>query len=312
MFFIDSLELDRLIRLVRERHSDEAVSEDLRGWSWEGRLSPYENFYFGVGELANRYCPTYRDIYLRRVLKIQAPYTFKTVRGWVYHAVSADALTRVKAVLYSKGITPGYKIVDYLKPRVKEYVDKILKEYNVDKYLKNEEVKLLRRNSKTLYNYLILQAAASVDRVIASSKYLTLDSLVHQAIPDVVEMRIDGSPIGLSRELKVDIYLGRIVADIKTGDIRDFHKYTLAGYALAIEADKSIPVDYGLIIYLSVEDDYVKVDKRVFYIGDELRSEFLEMRDEATKVILSGRDPGKPLNCPEYCIYYNICHGGRV
>ena len=191
MFFIDSLELDRLIRLVRERHSDEAVSEDLRGWSWEGRLSPYENFYFGVGELANRYCPTYRDIYLRRVLKIQAPYTFKTVRGWVYHAVSADALTRVKAVLYSKGITPGYKIVDYLKPRVKEYVDKILKEYNVDKYLKNEEVKLLRRNSKTLYNYLILQAAASVDRVIASSKYLTLDSLVHQAIPDVVEMRID-------------------------------------------------------------------------------------------------------------------------
>jgi CRISPR-associated protein Csa1 len=47
----------------------------------------------------------------------------------------------------------------------------------------------------------------------------------------------------------------------------------------------------------------------VYFIGDELRREFIEMRDEAINVIHNNMDPGKPPTCPSYCIYYNVCNG---
>jgi len=123
-------------------------------------------------------------------------------------------------------------------------------------------------------------------------------------------MRVNGQMLGLSRELRVDVYLGKLIAELKTGEKRSFHRYALAGYALAIEADREQPVDYGLIIYLSIEDDLVKIGREIYFIGDELREEFLQMRDEAFEIVESGRDPGIQIDCPRYCIYFSVCNAG--
>ena len=310
MFYIDPLELDKIYRYVKDLHKDDVISDEYRGWNWSsGKLSsPSENIYLSVSEVANRYCPNYRDIYLKKIAKISSPITFRSVRGLVYHQVSAETLTLIKSYLYANGIVSGYKIVSDLVDDDK-VVSKVVKNLDISKYVSTSDAKRLKKNAMSLYRYLILQSSSAVDRVIASTKYLMLDSIVNHVIPDIVEMRIDGRLIGLSPELRVDMYLGKIIADLKTGDKRPFHKYSVTGYALALEADKEIPIDYGLIIYLSVEDDLVKIDKEMYYIGDELRDEFIQIRDEVFEVIESGRDPGIPVDCPSYCVYYNVCHG---
>jgi CRISPR/Cas system-associated exonuclease Cas4 (RecB family) len=51
-------------------------------------------------------------------------------------------------------------------------------------------------------------------------------------------MRDYGRLLGFSHELRVDMFTNkRVVIDIKIGEVRDFHKYTLAGYTLAMESD---------------------------------------------------------------------------
>ncbi|MCD6465794.1 type I-A CRISPR-associated protein Cas4/Csa1, partial [Candidatus Bathyarchaeota archaeon] len=126
----------------------------------------------------------------------------------------------------------------------------------------------------------------------------------------VVERKVDGSLVGLSRELSVDIYTPfNAIADLKTGEVREFHPYAATGYALAIEAEESVPADFGFIIYIQINPSRMvpSFKLRYFVIGDELRREFLELRDEAYEIISLGRDPGKPPKCPNYCPYYGVC-----
>lgn len=311
MFFIDPLELDRSLRQLRQMYG--GVSDELRGWNWSNDLlsPPLEGVYLGVSEIANRYCPTYRDLYLRRVLGEAAPYTYKTVRGWIYHAISSRAVREVKSTLYRVGPCTGTRLQLLLSERKKEILNSIFSEYGVERHLGEHDALKLRRDAGALYDYLALQAAARLDRVLSeTSRIPELESIIAKVVPMDAERLVDGRLLGLSRELRVDLFTERrIVVDIKTGDARPFHKYALAGYALAIEADLEIPIDYGVVSYLSVEEGIVKVRNSIHFIGDELRREFIELRDEAFNVIHRGADPGKPPTCPDYCIYYQICNG---
>ncbi|MEM1554903.1 MAG: type I-A CRISPR-associated protein Cas4/Csa1, partial [Thermoproteota archaeon] len=142
--------------------------------------------------------------------------------------------------------------------------------------------------------------------------HIDVDSLVNQAVPPIVERKVDGSLIGLSKELSVDVYTpAYAVADIKTGEVRDFHPYAPTGYALALEADEEVAVNFGMIIYvkLTPQRPVPTINTKLFLIGDELRREFLEIRDEAFEIVANARDPGKPTVCPDYCPYYPVCTG---
>ena len=173
------------------------------------------------------------------------------------------------------------------------------------------EIEKLEREMETIYMFLALQVSAQLDKTLAKVKWAETEDLVSVIVPMDVERVVDGSLLGLSKELRIDIFTDRrVIADIKTGDVREFHKYSLAGYALALESSLEIPIDYGMITYLSVDRDLVKISNMTYFIGDELRREFLEIRDEVFNIIHKGEDPGKPPQCPRYCIYYNICNPG--
>lgn len=309
MFYISRYQIDKFIRKIRSY--DIQISDELRGWNWNNDIlsPPSDEIYLGVSELANRYCPTYRDIYLRRVVRRPAPITFKTVRGWIYHAISSRTLTLVKSYIYNSGVRPGHILYKDIVKRERKFVTTIMKEFNVGNYLNDKEYRELYDNGKILFRYLVLQAASYLDKVVSSEKYIDLDDIVNKVVPSMVEKHVDGSPLGLSSNLRIDMMLdNNVVLDIKTGEVRDFHRYTLAGYALAVEADLEKPVDFGVITYLSIEDGFVKVRNDFYFIDEELRREFITIRDEAMEIIESGIDPGKPPKCPSYCIYYPVCN----
>mgnify|MGYP000384757150 CR=1 FL=1 len=308
MFFLDSLEVDRVLRRLKSVYG--SVSEDLRGWNWSSDVlsPPIEGVYLSVSEVANRYCSTFRDVYLKRVVGTPAPYSYKTVRGWIYHDVCKKVVEKAKSNLYREGLMNGSKLYSSLLIDRGDVIEDMLKEYEVSKHLDQHYLDRLKGEAEILYSFLALQAASRLDRVLSRLLRVDLESVISKVVSVDVERIVNGQLLGLSSELKIDMFADkRIVVEIKTGDVRDFHKYAVTGYALAVESDLEIPIDYGIVSYIHVRDGYVKIKNKMYFIGDELRREFLEVRDEAFSIINRGMDPGKPSDCPEYCVYYRVC-----
>lgn len=297
MVFLTDPDNEKRIRYLRRNSQPIRV----RGWNWESPpVKPTIKIGFGVSELASRYCETMRDIYLRRVLSIKPEMTPLMLRGIVFHETVSRVITDVKKFLFSKGVTPGYEMASELMQESESRVDCLLGELNV----RDPD---LRKDALALYKFFLIQLAAEVDRTLAKHPRIELDSLVFNSLPSITERVVDGSLIGLGKQIRVDLLLeGGIVVDIKTGEPRDFHRLGPVGYALALEADSGIPVDIGVIMYVRV-DDWPVISYDIFDLGDELRIEFLSLRDEATAIVSNSEDPGKPFSCSENCPFKEVC-----
>jgi len=313
MFFLNKADLDKRFKLLRTELQSLGVSEELRGWNWQFPPvePPVRNMFFGVGDLAARYCKTLRDIYLKKIENVKPPPNIKMFEGIVYHGVATDAVTRVKSILFEKGILSGADLIEELAPAVEQACERLaLDAVDAVGKIGERDMEAVRRKARLFYRYLLVQAASQVDLVLSKFPHIDVDSLVNQAVPPIVERKVDGSLIGLSKELSADVYTpAYAIADLKTGEVRDFHSYAPTGYALAIEADEETAVNFGMIIYvkLSPHRPVPTIQTKTFLIGDELRREFLEIRDEAFEILGNARDPGKPSVCPGFCPYYAVC-----
>jgi len=256
-----------------------------------------------------------RDVYLRRVLNVKPPPSVKMARGIVLHVVNRESISAVKRLLFSDEVESGSELIEALLPLTRDVVDRAINEAEAHLAKLSDDVEdQLRIEASAFFRFLAVQAAARVDQAISKYPHSDVDSIISVAVPPVVERKVDGSLVGLSRELSVDIYTPfNAIADLKTGEVREFHPYAATGYALAMEAEEGIPVDFGFVIYVQIEPSRLVPSFRLryFVIGDELRREFLELRDEAYEVVSVGRDPGKPPKCPDYCPYYIVCAGGK-
>ncbi|MEM3382790.1 MAG: type I-A CRISPR-associated protein Cas4/Csa1 [Nitrososphaerales archaeon] len=314
MFFLSRSDLDKKFKQLRLELQSVGISDELRGWSWENYpvSSPHKGLLLSVSELASRYCDTFRDIYLRRVECKLPPPSLKMFEGIVYHFIASESTVRVKKFIFDKGLVSGSDLIEALLPQSKSIAEMAIEntESNIGKIDDNIAFNVLNKASK-LYRFLIVQAASQLDRALTKFPHIDVDSLINLAIPPIVERKVDGSLIGLSKELSVDIYApAYAVADIKTGEVRNFHKYALTGYALALEADEETAVNFGLTIYVRMEEDrpVPTIHIKHYLISDELRREFLEIRDEAFEIVMNKRDPGKPSTCPSFCPYYQVCN----
>lgn len=317
MLFLDKADMDKRFRVLRQELCERPISNDLRGWGYESPpVKPLStSLRFGVGELASRYCETLRDIYLRRVLGVRPPPSFKMVRGIAFHEVMKAALFEIKKFIYADLPSGGKGLLASLLPRSEGVgFDAVAKaEAALGSRLSEGDRRAVASSCSNLYEFLIIQGAAALDRTLSKYPHAEPDSVVNAAIPPVSERKVDGSLIGLSGELSVDIYTPyNAIADVKTGEVRSFHPLTLAGYALALEGDEGIPIDFGFIIYVKLEKRVPSFTIKPLIVGEEIRREFLEVRDEASQVVSSGKDPGKPSRCPIFCPYYPVCEGGKV
>lgn len=318
MFFLEKTELERRFSLLRDELIQRGgISEELRGWSWNksSRLKGNLDIRLPVSEVTHRYCPTYRDIYLKRVAKTPAPVSVKTVRGLLYHKIFQEASIKIKQFIYLNQFISGAEMLSEYLPNLSQNLDKMLNRIEQSSELKEEEKELLIREGYILYRYLLVQAAARIDSALSRYPHMSLESLANEVIPSISEKKVDGSLLGFSKELSVDIYTPQnAIADIKTGEQRSFHRHSLAAYALCIEASENVAIDFGLLIYVKID-----LDKQVplfnvdaFIIGDELRLEAIEYRDKSQEILIIGKDPGKPAICPEYCPYFSYCNPAKI
>ncbi len=292
-----SADVEKKLRTMRKVVESMGISEDLRGYAWERPpVEPINDVRISVSDI-NGFCPTRRDVFLKYVLKEKPQINQYMLKGLAYHRLIRDTFVSLKKAIYS-GLSSGEELVDEFFNDT-EIPEKVCKKLGIDV-----------KECLKLYRYLVLQISARVDEILSKYPDADEENIAGLALPPFVERKVDGSLVGLSKHLSVDVFTPHIVLDFKSGYGRREHMLALAGYALAIEADDETDVNYGFLVY-------IRVDKNVHFrhvglvVGDELRREFIEVRDEIAELVDSGIDPGKPNQCPKFCSYYGVCNEDR-
>ena len=265
------------------------VDEDLRGWCWDRPpVKPRAYLGLSVSEISSKYCPTRRDVWLRRVTKVKPKPTGQLCIGKLVHEIIHKVFTEARKML-TLGY-PGWTVYEELSSKAPDFLNRLNAngEWAIDFY-------------KTILLTVVSEAeeAQAINGSIPAIGWS----------PWITECRVDGSYIGLSSSLSVDALTeGGVIVEFKYGKAMDFHKLTLAGYSLALEANLEVPFDYGILVYVNgIPGGRPRIHVRPVYISNELRRWFLDERDEIIDMILSEEEPLKPATCPVNCPFKEVC-----
>ena len=297
MYFLSDEERRLLLRRYLPQVRETPISDELRGWNWSAPpLSPVYAASLGVSEVAGRYCPTGRDVYLHRVLDERRPPSPAMADGSYYHAIVAEVMLRAKQAIYHEGANCLASLEALESPELPDRPARATAE--------------AEQNGALLWRYEARRIATRAAGTLARLRSAGPDALAAAILPVTVEQRIDGSFLGLSTALRVDAvhFCEPMVADLKFGRKERFHRIGLAGYALALESLLEQPINLGYVVYVDFCDGHVLVEREFHVLGDELRQWFVDERDEKQRMIELELDPGVADECPGACPYWSVCH----
>ena len=269
----------RHLRRLHEIRELDPTPGDLRGWNWDKPpIKPRAYLGLGVGEIAYASQCGYRELWLKRRRGVKPEVNEYMRRGYVIHEVFHRAASDLRKIILTVSDNSKWVYIRMLcdKAQVR------LRDLNGEKWTVNLYRKLL----------LIWLGESMATEVLNGGEGLGW-------MPWLTEYKVDGSLLGLSKNLRVDA-IGEIglIAEIKYGKIMRWHKLVLAGYALAIESHMEIPIDYGVLIHVNGVPENPLLSVQPIYISPNLRRGFLEARDEAIDVLLSPIEPA-PTQCVE-------------
>ncbi|RLJ01222.1 MAG: type I-A CRISPR-associated protein Cas4/Csa1 [Candidatus Aenigmatarchaeota archaeon] len=302
-----------VLRLARRYREHVGISEELRGWNWDSPPvePPVRELGLAISDIAGRYCPSMRDMFVKYVLGFSPRPNMRMLVGRVYHQVMQDCVETVKKFIYENSVVDGHTIYTGV---IKELEDRIRNLVERELLLCSDEIddlfvrKVVER-ALNLWRFLALKYSSAIDELRSSHKGIGLDSLVSRAIPQVAEYRVDGTRLGLSSNLSVDVFAPTyMVIEYKTGAKKEFHRLATTGYALALESELEVEVNMGVILYIWFDERNLPlISYDYHFIGDELRRRFLDTRDEIMEIIEHARDPGIPPSCYKWCPYLGVC-----
>lgn len=300
MFFLSEEERQTLLRGLLPKSREEFVNPELRGWNWDKPpLSPAHDVLLPLYQVAGRYCESGRDVYLRHVHRINPPASEPMVEGGILHEVIRRIFTRAKRLVYTLGVEEISRLPELLQPPQLDGIQGLTER--------------IEEKARRLWDFEARRIIFRTEEILTKQPNVREDSLVFQALPIVLEQRIDGSFLGLSRHLSTDalIYAEPMIMEVKFGRPAPFHRLYTTGYALVMEALHGYPVNLGCLVYPTFTEGghRITIQRELHFITDELRQWLVEQRDELARVILCEIDPGLPTQCYKNCHFWSHCHG---
>jgi len=260
---------------IRSLGSEGSAYAEIRGWRFD-YVAPRYRYRPSVSEIAS-YCPSRRDIYLRRVAGLRVERSSQASYGTLVHEFFLEPFR-----LVDRGVTDVEELAAARRQLAR---------------------RLNTRPDKFLLKVYSLGAA------------LALQAMIEGGVPVRVEPEVPGAPVGLSDMVKPDLLVGFIPVEVTTTDPRSTYgerkELQLAGYALAIEAWTGFPVDYGVTVYIRRRNNTHPLPEwHVIPIDDSLRRSFLRARDEIAMIVENNVDPGPASEgCPSWCPFRNTAPG---
>ena len=135
VYFASTDERRQIERGLLPHARSHPVADDLRGWSWHRPpLSPIYAEALGVHEVGSKYCPTGRDVFLRRVEHLRGAASDEMGRGKLYHELLASLITRAKKLIYMHGVgcvplLDALKLTPESEPFVVAEVDAVTRQH---------------------------------------------------------------------------------------------------------------------------------------------------------------------------------------
>ncbi len=259
---------------IRSLGSGGQVYAEVRGWRFD-LVAPRYRYRPSPSEVAS-YCPTRRELYLRRVLGLRVEPGPQARYGVVVHEFFLEPFRLVGRGV--RGLGDLYAGMRRLGRRLGVRVDGFLEE------------------------------------VYTLASGLALGAFYDSGLPVRVEPEIPGGPVGLSDVVRPDLLVGLVPVEVTTspvaGRLGEAKELQVAGYALALEAWTGVPVDYGVVLHVGRVDGSPRLSWRVVVVDDSLRRRFLRARDEAAMIVDDGVDPGAAGGgCPVWCPFLGSAPG---
>ncbi|AFL66894.1 CRISPR-associated protein, Csa1 family [Desulfurococcus amylolyticus DSM 16532] len=279
-----------MLRLVRRIYSwsrADPVDEELRGWNWDKPpLKPRAYLDLGVWEVSSKYCGTRRDLWLRRKMGVVVEPSETMAKGKMVHEAIATALREA-----GRHLSNGLDVWSAYEAAKEKW-------RRIDTGGSRENARLVEKIYKS--TLLSILGEAAYEEALYGSRRPPLA---------ISEYRVDGSNLGLATNLSADLVAeGGVILDIKYGAPREFHKLSLAGYALALESEYEVPYDYGMLIYIQGYIESLKINVKPIYINSYLRRYFIEERDEIIDMLIENREPPRDSTCNPSCPFYKVCN----
>lgn len=294
MYFISEIDHKKLINRILPRAREVGVSEELRGWNWhKPPMKPYyEEERVPMYSVCSKYCPTGRDVFLNRVQRKEGELNEKIILGVAIHRTVG---TVISAFIEGEDL-------DF-----DDWYENTLRKKRVERRLEN-----VRKRSKEIWNFTHANCRSRFLNSLSQQPYASRRDSMATALPFLIEHRMSGELLGLSGILSVDCYdyLRGIVFDLKVSDEeKDWYRLGPTGYAIVLESVYEIPVDVGCTVYVKFTGGKLVVSKDLFFINDDLRSWWLEERDQKLEIVAQKRDPGISNKCFDECMYWRECRG---
>lgn len=272
------------LRKLHLRRFQEPVDEELRGWNWD-KPPIRPRAYLGLSVIdAAPYCPTRRDVWLRRAVKVPPELNEQLKVGLTIHEIIHATLKCLRKYV----LTTQHPWTTY-----EDVLEEVMKAVNIPEGMNGWGTQLIK--------YMIIQT-------LAEASWNVVGEGATPWLPWISEVRVDGSSLGLSKNLRIDALTGsNILVDFKMGKPCENHKLMVTAYAMALEANLEVPIDYGIIIYVNGVNDSLNIKSEPIYVTSELRKDFIDSRDEVVDMLLSDREPPKAQACIPSCPYRNQC-----
>ncbi|GBC69900.1 hypothetical protein HRbin01_01605 [archaeon HR01] len=289
-------DLLRISKTIQEMPCD--VSDELRGWRWsDPPLLPVYSVKINASDLSFS-CGTGRLAFLRHSLRVGEKAGEGLRFGAFVHQVISAATANAKAIMYCSKPSNGVEFFEIMSRTMYScvQVDGLTEDY----------VNALN----TLWSRAALTYSSAYDRILETSKYLSVDGLVGRVVPWICEFPVDGRLLGLSRAIRLDALAPpALIVEFKTRKPSREFEVALTGYALCFESQYKIPVNYAVILYIEFNHSKTsfKVYENIVRIDDEVRLRFVEKRDLYAQIASAKVDPGLPVECDAYCPFLRVC-----
>lgn len=292
MYFLSDLDHKLLINKLLPTSRSVDVSSELRGWNWHS--SPLKPYYDDVKVpmylVCSKYCPNSRDVFLNKVEGKRGKINLNVSQGIGLHA----AVGRVMGdFIEGKSITFGNWWGE-----------------NSGKISNEEWVEPVKKHAELVWDFTLNNCESALANKASEQPYASHRDSMATALPFLIEHKLDGKLVGLSGLLSIDCYdyLHSIVFDLKVSEKQEeWHRLYPTGYAIVIESIYEIPVDVGCTVYATFKDGKLILKRDLFFINDDLRSWWLDERDQKLEIVAQRKDPGIPNKCYEDCIYWKEC-----
>lgn len=294
MYYLSDKEKEFIRRNLEKVH----IEGSLRGWNWsENPVRPYsEKMLLSAWEFSSP-CPTFRDVYLRRKIGIRVPPLKSQIFGFFIHKIVQKVFFEARKQIYL-----GKKNVE-----INMDFSNILSKIKEDFKISDEDLEKMREYGEKIIEFEERRIQSRIDDVLATYSFINEESLAFLSIPFITELIVDGRMIGLSKNIRADCFgISSLVYDIKFGKPYFRHKLQVTAYALAIESNYFIPINFGCLVYVSFRDG-IKINREIFVINEKLRSSFIDARDNLQHILLHDKDPGISKRCPKNCVFREYC-----